>query len=161
MAIKNGTYRAKARTWALGETSKGTPEAAVEFIFTHPDMEGASITWHGYLSESTFDRTVEGLRHCGWTGDDLANMEGLDANEVDLVIENEEYEGKTRPKVRWVNKAGGLALKERMAPEKAKTFAASMRGRIRAADAAKGVKPANGGGKPAEPPPMDDSDIPF
>lgn len=162
MPIQDGTYRAKARTWALAESSKGTPEVAVEFLFSSPDFAGAGITWHGYLSEGAFKRTVESLRHCGWTGDDLTDLAGLDTNEVDLVIANEEYEGETHPKVRWVNKAGGLAVKSVMTPEKAKSFAAAMKGQIRALDIAKGggAKP-NGQRPPAASAPMDDSDIPF
>ena len=64
--IKNGTYRAKARTWALAESSRGTPEVAVEFVLSHPDANGTSITWHGYLSDGAFARTIESLRICGW-----------------------------------------------------------------------------------------------
>ncbi|HVO30759.1 MAG TPA: hypothetical protein VMV18_08485 [bacterium] len=162
--MENGTYKAKASTWALAESSKGTPEVAVEFVLTHPDMQGRSITWHGYLSEKTFNRTVESLRYCGWKGDDLSDLSGLDANEVSLVVENEEYEGETHPRVKWVNRAGGLAVKAPMSGDKAKAFAASMRERVRAFDAAKGNKPApSNGGRPSyqedTPPPNDD--IPF
>lgn len=158
--MNDGKYRAKARTWGLGESSKGTPEVAVEFVLSDPAMEGASITWHGYLTDAAFDRTVESLRHCGWTGDDLSDLAGLDAHEVDLVVVNEEYEGKVHPKVKWVNKAGGLALKTPMTPEKAKAFAASMRDRIRAADAAKGKKSQTNGQRQHAERPVDD-DIPF
>jgi len=162
MALQDGTYRAKARTWALAESSKGTPEAAVEFVIIAPaDFAGQSITWHGYLSEAAFARSVESLRHCGWKGDDLSDLAGLDANEVDIVIANEEYEGETHAKVRWVNKAGGLAVKSPMTPDKAKAFAAAMKGQVRAVDISKGAKPSTNGQQKRAEAPMSGDDIPF
>lgn len=164
MAFQNGKYRAKARTWALGESSNKTPEIAVEFEITAKgDYEGRSITWHGYLTEKAFKRTIESLRNCGWTGDDLSAIDSM-PNEVDLVVENEEYEGETHAKVKWVNKPGGLALKTPMSPESAKAFAAKLKSEIRAFDAANGKKATNGG-RPAAPPPesapVTEDDIPF
>ena len=166
--IAQGTYRAKAREAALAESSKGTPEIAVEFVMCAPEMEGQTITWHGYLSEKTEARTIESLRLCGWKGDDLTDLAGLDSNEVNIVVEHEEYEGETHARVKWVNRAGGLAVKAPMSADKAKAFAASMKNRIRSIDAAKGTKPA---GRQSSPPPghpagesgapMQDDDIPF
>lgn len=163
MEMQDGIYKGRARTWALAESpEKKTPEVAVEFEFTSPGFEGQSSTWHGYLSEKAFDRTIESLRICGWTGDDLADLAGLDTNEVNLVVKNEEYNGKTYPKIQFVNRPGGLAVKEPMAPDKAKSFAASMRSRIRAIDAANGrkAKPANGT-RPSDGDAINPDDIPF
>lgn len=156
MELNDGKYRAKATAWTLAESGQGTPEVAVAFQFSDPDLGNKSITWHGYLSDKTYQRTVESLRICGWTGDDLSDLAGLDANEVELVVENEEYEGEVNPKVRWVNRiGGGLAVKAPMTPEKAKTFAASMRTKIRAFDAAAKAKPkakaSNGAGGEKDP----------
>lgn len=167
MDIQDGKYRAKAKSWALAEASTGNPEVAVEFEFAIDESQTASLTWHGFLGDNTFDRTIESLRFCGWTGDDLTDLSGLDTKEVVIVIENEEYKGKVSPKIQWVNRAGGLAVKTPMSAEKAKTFAAAMRGKIRALDAAKGVKPppkpANGGA-PKDPPLSESEqadDLPF
>lgn len=143
-------YRAKAKSWGLGETKSGAEQVAVEFSILTEGAAETSLTWHGYFSEKTFDRTIQSLRYCGWSGDDMTNLEGLDANEVDIVVEDEEYEGKTFAKVQWVNKPGGLQLKAPMAEEKAKAFAASMRDKIRALDAATGTKP-NGAKATAKP----------
>lgn len=76
----------------------------------------------------------------------------------------------TRARVRWVNKAGGLSLKQPLTGEKAQAFAASMRAAVRAFDAASGKRVnASLSPKPAvspslrapEPPPLTDSDMPF
>lgn len=165
-----GTYAARAKTWALAETSKGDPQVAVEFALLDPEAEMKSLAWYGYFTENTEARTIEALRTMGWAGDDLSDLQGLDANEVSIVVEEEEYQGKIQTKVRWVNKAGGLNVKAPLSGDKAKAFATMMRDRIRALDAAKGVKkpaqpngatraPARSG--PPEPPPMTDADIPF
>lgn len=163
-------YLARATEWALGETDKGTEQVAVNFDIITPDAEMNTIVWYGYFSDKTWERTVESLRHCGWTGTDLADMQGLDANEVELVIEDETYEGKTHQRVRWVNRpgGGGIALKAPLTGDKAKTFAASMRDKIKTLDASSGTPRPKQAPRPPvrrsngyEPPPMTDDDLPF
>lgn len=169
--IPNGTYRAKALEWVLAEIGeKNTPAVSIEFGFLDPEL--GKITWDGWLTEKAADRTIESLRYCGWQGEDLSDLHGLDANEVDLVIEAEEYEGRTYPKVKWVNRAGGLSHKTPLTGDKARFFAQMMKDRIRALDASKGAPrsaakpqasqsrrgPSSG---PPEPPPLSDEDIPF
>ena|ERR1051326_2108102 len=171
--IANGRYRARPVSWALGRTSTGKEQVAVEFELMDADgVVGPHITWFGYFTDDTWERTVESLRHCGWQGDDLSELSGLD-QEVSVVIENEEYKGKRYPKVRWVNAPGsGLALKEQLSPQEAKEFASSMRGRILQQRQSQGAirRPAtvtpmaakrNTGAIPPEPPPHTDDDMPF
>lgn len=74
--------------------------------------------------------TIEALRACGWSGDDLADLHGLDANEVELVIDHETYQGETHPKVKFVNRPSGLGLKAPMTLEQARAFAARMKGDV-------------------------------
>jgi hypothetical protein len=164
-------YAARAKTWGLGETSKGTEQIAVEFEILTEEAEFNHITWFGYFSDKTFERTIESLRHCGWTGHDLTDLTGLDANEVELVIEDEDDEdGNPRARVRWVNRKGGLALKAPLTGDKAKTFAASMRDKIKALDASAGrptqAKPVATAKRPPvgahgiqTPPPLTDDDL--
>lgn len=174
--MDNGTYRARAVAGGLGETSTGKEQVGVDFQLLDPAFEGQHITWFGYFTDKTQESTIRTLRTCGWNGDDLTDLSGIDANDVHLVIENEEYEGKWRPRVRWVNPVGGLALRSAMEPNKARAFAAKMRGAIAAVDQASGERraPAKvsantksrvGGVIPPEPPPYASSpeadDIPF
>lgn len=187
MEIPNGTYRARGTQGMLGETSTGKEQVAVEFELLEEGFVGTRIAWFGYFTDKTQARTIETLRNCGWQGTDLTNLEGVDANEVSLVIEQEEYEGKWSPRVRWVNIPGsGLALKSPLSADKAKAFAARMRGQIAAIDQAAAMggqcraPPPSSGRAPApaaadprngktggvlspEPPPYgnDESDIPF
>jgi hypothetical protein len=140
-----GTYRAHAIEAALGETDTGKEQIAVRFKLL--DVEGQEITWYGYFTDKTQETTFRALRTAGWKGQDLMDLSDLcnpqTAPEVFLVVEHETYEGKTSAKVRWVNGTGGLALKKALDPNKAKTFAARMKGQIAAFDRSAGTpKPA-------------------
>lgn len=167
-------YKAKAAEWSLGETSQGNPQVVVLFNILDEGAQETRLTWYGYFTEKTTDKTIESLRICGWQGEDLTDLTGLDTNEVSLVVEDEEYTDEqsgqvsTRARVRWVNKAGGLSVKQPLTGEKAQAFAASMRAAVRAFDAASGKRTTTAP-KPAvspsllapEPPPLTDKDIPF
>lgn len=156
--IDDGKYRARATEWALGRASTGKEQVAVQFQTVDPnspDAEpGPRITWYGYFTEGTFERTVKALRTCGWTGSDLSDLQGLDANEVQLVIENDEYNGAISAKVKWINPVGGLALKEQLSPDEARSFAQRMKGQVLALGGGKPTAPARsvaGVARPAAP----------
>lgn len=163
-----GVHRAKAVEGALGYTSGGSEQVAVRFGITEGECKGRYITWYGYFTEKTTDRTLESLRACGWEGDDLFALDGITKNEVELVIEEEEgQDGEIRPKVRWVNAAGGLALKSRMPEGDARAFAARMKGAVVAhrqktapsAERREQRRPPQS--RNNEPPPPTDDDMPF
>jgi hypothetical protein len=160
--IANGVYRARAIQGALGQASTGKDQVAVEFELLTEGMEGQHITWFGYFTDPTWERTVESLRTCGWQGDDLSDLTGLGSSEVDLVIEQEEYDGKIYARVKWINKPGGMSLKAPMSPERAKQFASEMKGRILSLKKNGAAKPAakSATGRTVEPPPHADSDRP-
>jgi hypothetical protein len=73
---------------------------------------------------------------------------GLDANEVSLVVELEEYNGQTQAKVKWVNRSGaaGVAMNARMGDDQRRAFAARMKG---AAVASRQQQAASGNGAKA------------
>lgn len=157
-------YKARATSGILGETQGGKPEVAIAFSILTPGASHSSLTWHGYFTEATEARTIESLRIAGWRGDDLSQFaDGYDfpaeAPEVELVVEDEEYEGKVRTKVQWVNRAGGPAVKTPLTGDKAKAFAAAMRDKFRAHDAANGKRTPTP--KPAAAPAKPLDDIPF
>jgi hypothetical protein len=158
--IPNGTYRGKAipDSHRLGRSkNKGTEQSEVEFELTQEGFTGTRITWVGYYTERTEDRTLESLRHAGWTGDDLAAspLPGLGSTEVDLVIENEEYDGKTRSKVAFVNKPGGIAMGVPMDDVQRRSFADRMRAKIALQKNGAGTAtPSSGGAKTTD-------DLPF
>lgn len=127
--IPSGTYKARAKEWALGMSQTGKEQIAVLFELADGELAGQTITWFGYFTDNTLDRTLDSLRHCGWQSDSLADLDHLDTNEVEIVVEEDTYEGKTRSKVRWVNRPSRLALKEQLNPQAIQAFAARLRGR--------------------------------
>jgi hypothetical protein len=163
----------RAREWALGHSSNGTEQIAVLFEYVDKNGEPDTITWFGFFTDAAADRTIEALRYCGWEGDDFGRLEGLDKNEVELVLENETYQGKERVKVQWVNRLSGLALKAPMNAAQIAAFSARMRGKAVASKqkmatpstqqrgASRVSDARNGGGPDMSAPPPTDDDIHF
>lgn len=127
--IPVGKYKARAKSWDLGTTDTGKEQIAVLFDLLSPGYEGRSIPWYGYFTDAALQFTVETMRACGWRGIDLDSLDGLDANEVNLTIEHDTYNGVTRARVKWVNNGGAL-LKNKLEGQARKEFAHRMRGAI-------------------------------
>jgi hypothetical protein len=100
-------YRARAQLdhSQLGESLGGTPRVEVAFNFLDEHEDG--IVYMGYLTPKTLERTVKDLRTMGWKGNNPKDLKGIDTNEVELIVDNEEYKGKMYPKVKWVNSVKG------------------------------------------------------
>lgn len=123
----NGTYRAIAVQWEMGETSTGKEQIAIRFKILG-DEDGRHITYFGFFTEKTAKRTMESMRICGWQNDDFVDVIGLDSNEVELVIAPEEYNGTWTSKVKWVNRpGGGLKLEKPMDDAAKRAFSARMK----------------------------------
>jgi hypothetical protein len=142
--IPAGKYIGTPVSAALGTTSSGKEQIAVQFEFLDP--AGERLTWYGFFTDAAFERTIESLRAMGWTGSSLDEFAGekLPAGvdrQVELVVQHEEYQGKTQARLSFVNSIGaGLALKSAMDANQARAFAAKMKGRIAALSG--GVPPA-------------------
>jgi hypothetical protein len=111
--MKDGRYSAVVKDYGISETQAGDPQVFIAFDVAHG--EGTeTLTWFGSLKEGKAQEiTLKGLLAAGFTGKDVSELaDGPDGGalplgiEVSLVIENEEYEGKTRTRIRWVNKPG-------------------------------------------------------
>jgi hypothetical protein len=181
--ISKGRHRAMVRVSEDAiQVSADVPNksdfVAVCFDLCDPQdpYNGWSITWFGFLTDKTLDRTVEGLRYCGWEGDEIGALPELAANgqlsqEVELVIDHEEWEGKWRAKVKWVNRPGGgtVKLEKKLTGSDLSSFSARMKGRIRTAGAANAngrttpQRSTGGGGSQPQHPnaPGNLDDIPF
>ncbi len=139
--ISVGKFKARATgNVVLGESAKkGTPFIELYFRVVDGDAAGEEVRWTGYFSDKTKERTIESLQFCGWAGDDLSEfadgeLHGLDASDVQITIEHEEYttdsgEQRRSPRVAWVNKLGGyLNVQSAMKKDAAAAFAERMRG---------------------------------
>lgn len=154
--IEAGDYRAKAIEGKLTETKGGKAQAAVRFALL--DFPGRTLTWYGFLeaSEKAFEIAMRGLRTAGWTGNDVADMSMLveaTAPEVILVVQHEEYQGKTSAKVAFINSMGGMAMQGVLQPDQARSFSDRVKGKVLAFNQSAGVpaKPAAPAARPARP----------
>ena len=143
MAIQHGE-RAKGRivgNVVLGESAKKrTPFIECYGEITEGENKGARARWTGYFGPNSSERTVEALETCGWEGEDLSEfsdgeLHGLDKNEVEFVLELEEYEkdGEKRvsPRIAFINRLGGyLNVDNAMTPEAAQSFGEKMKGLV-------------------------------
>jgi hypothetical protein len=146
--IEPGKYIGRATAAVRSRSSNGNERVVVSFVITQGKYDGKICTWLGYLTEKTADRTLESLRTCGWTGNDIDNLDGIEANEVELdVRHNQNPEtGKTHVEVRWVNALGGF--RNRMSSNDA--FAARIRDRLAVLDKKRSGQQAD-----------DDDNVPF
>lgn len=139
--MEKGRYRGRAAEWAWGVSSKNNEQLAVAFDFL--DHPGQRETKYFSFTDAAFDYSVKALRACGWQGEELDNLDGLDANEVQLVVDwEDDGKGGKELRIQFVNQAGGIALKTIMEPAAVATFAQRMRGRVQQADREAGRRTA-------------------
>lgn len=143
--ITAGRHRARAVEAALGYTNGGKEQVAVLFELADGDEAGQQITWYGYFTERTEERTLESLRYCGWEGDDISNLGSVTKNDVQIVVEMERSDDGHYARVRWVNRSGtALALKSHMNDEQKRAFAARMKGKAMTMRQASGQQKPDG-----------------
>lgn len=173
--MNSGTFPAVVVEGLLGRAGSGNEQVAVSFNLTDESGQetNESITWYGTFTDKAFPYTLGTLRTCGLQGDDVSDLSGLPGTPVSLVLDWDEYNGKKRLKVKYVNSPGGGAvLKEQLAPDEAKSFAQRMMSKVRLANAAANAPKVNGApprqapkarqGVLSPPPPYDNTDdIPF
>jgi len=150
-----------------GEGKQPKKQVAVQFEVIEGPATGYRLTWFGYFTDKTWSRTVESLRCCGFKGDDLLQVATQELNqEVSIVVQPDTWEGKTRMRIAWVNKAsGGVKLAAPMGTDDLRKFAASMKSRVAQVKPVEGKKAEPGATPPPaasdEPPPPSDDDVPF
>jgi len=162
--ISVGTHRARPIHSDFSTSGTGKKQIVVTFAMEADPND--RIRWYGFFTEKTEQRTVESLMILGWDGVDLYEFSGgLPAGvdkTVELVIDEEvDQNGNPQLKVRWINEEGGLPMKNVLGDAEARAFGASMRAKVAAMRARKGI-PAR---RPAAPSnstsTLDPDDIPF
>lgn len=133
MTLTVGHHKGRAISGDFGFAGTGTKQVAVLFEFTEGECQCEQLTWYGFFTPATAERTVEGLRNAGCTfpNGDLCDLTGLGSVECVLVVEEDgtDDHGYPRLKIRWVNKlGGGVALGSRMNEADKRALAAEMRG---------------------------------
>lgn len=146
MDVQPGKYVAKVTDYSVATTLKGDPSIVIRFGFDGDK----SLVWNGYLTEKTQEKTAEVLALLGLKEDDKIQdlIDGppsclLDLNkEVELVIAMETYEGKTRPRIQYVNQLGGASFRNVMEKDefKIKIGGMDLKNKIKAARAKLGIR---------------------
>jgi hypothetical protein len=147
--IENGRYDAFVVESALGESTNGHEQIAIRLQIDDerfPDHQGKQCVYYGYFTEGAMEHTVNALKACGFHPDvgDFADLDGGDVIKgtlVSITVEWEEYQGKDRLRVQWINTRGGpmckTALDEKKTGALGARVSALMKGQGKAVPAAK------------------------
>lgn len=124
--VTAGTKTARAKAARFIKAKTGSLGIEIVFEFKEPSTEGMeTLNWVGWLSEKAISNTMDTLVNVlGFNGDDSVDANGVLSNpnaldwrkELSIVVELEEYNGKSYPKIKWVNNMGGSAYAN-IAPE--------------------------------------------
>ena len=93
--------KAKAKSCGIIESKAGAPMVQVAF-----EVDGSTMNWTGSLATGRAQEiTIDALIVLEMTNlEDICNGKGLNFNKiVSLTIEDEEYNGKTFKKIKWIN----------------------------------------------------------
>lgn len=95
-----GRYAATVKSAAFGESEKGTTFLQLDFAADNGD----TISGWLYLSEAAFERSVKTLRETFAFNDDFNTaVDQVSGKRCSIVIDIENFEGKDRAKVKWIN----------------------------------------------------------
>jgi hypothetical protein len=139
MTISAGTYRCEVVANSLAHSKeKQTPsvklQLGIKYNILNPEYAEHGVLYHDlYLTEKSFENSMKTLAEVfGWTGIDISELnsaELLAGIECNAVVEIEEYDGKTRPKVKFINNPNRMP-QPTMEDEAAKVLAESLKGRL-------------------------------
>lgn len=150
--MAEGDYPLVAVAHKWGYSSKGGEQIGVRVRFVDGPYKGRTATWYGHFSDAAMDITIRALRALGMKGDDLRDLSGMYANDVVPaigVVQHDNYEGKVRARVAFIN-GSDVAMKEEMSKSQLDAFAQRMRGAFSRSGGGGGSsnrQPSNGGGQ--------------
>lgn len=118
--IKPGTYKALLVDWGIEKSpEKGTTAVALTFRLS-TDAGQQDLTWRGWLTEKTTERTFDTLEVLGFKGTSIEDL--IDgkmgasrplnlAKVVECVVAHQEYNGKVYARIDWINDPEKSAIK--------------------------------------------------
>lgn len=139
--IPAGFYqgRAVAGSEQYGTTKNGDEQIVLDVSV--PSLNRSFSTFL-YFTELAQPYAIDRLRACGWTGNDISKLVGIDTNEITIGISYETYQGKERMKVDIATGGGRVKLENQMDEKQKRAFAARMGQFLK----------GSGGAAPAAPP---------
>jgi hypothetical protein len=149
--VAAGYYKGHA---IAGSEQYGTTKSGNDQIVIDLDVPSLGRQFSTFLvfTDKSAEYELKRLRACGWDGDDISNLAGIDKNEIDVQVFYELYEGKEQMKVRIATGGGKFKIESPMDDKAKRAFAARMKSFI------KGERPAaKAAPKAAAPPREQDS----
>ena len=167
MSLKSGKHNCRVAAPSNGwfrESKTGTPGLRLPLEVTSGECKGTQVEYIAWLSHAALDRSVKTLADVfGWDGN-LAALASLVESgpfvgrECEITVEDEEYNGKMYPKIKWLNNAGGGTS----AKPRAKEAVAEMVAKLNATSMKLAAEPKDDATKPAPksvPKPPKDADL--
>jgi hypothetical protein len=100
--IAEGKYKGRCTGGRLGKTKDGAPKLTLDFELETDHGVIERLSRDNMLSGKSLDYTIQTLRTCGWEGYDLADLTGITANPVRVVVKHREWNGKTYAEIKSV-----------------------------------------------------------
>jgi hypothetical protein len=124
--IAAGIYkgRAIAGSEQYGVTKGGHDQIVLDLDIQVSDGEVWRLSTFLVFSDAAATYSIDRLRACGWTGDDVTNLAGIDRNEVDVEIAYEMYDGKDRLRVQIMTGGGRVTIQNKLDDSKKRAFGA-------------------------------------
>lgn len=140
--LPDGKYTAQYVGHVHGTSSTGKEQIELEWRVTDGPYEGEKIrSWHYFSTDKAAEISFKALENAGWDGEDIFRLNGLGSVPVEIVVKSEEYQGKMRSRVQWVNKPRGQAPETQEFSSRLAELAAKRRGGVVAQPVATGKPP--------------------
>ena len=129
--IPAGVYKGRAVVGSeqFGTTKNGTDQIVLDVNI--PEL-GRQVSVILYFSTKAKSYSLEKLRACGWSGDDVTQLSGIGDNDIIVSIQYETYEGKERIRTDIVTGGGRIKLDAPMDAAAKRGFAARMKSATKA-----------------------------
>lgn len=132
-SLPNGRLRAAlVLPYVLGQAKTGTDQIGVQFRLLDDPWKGWTLPWYGSFTPDAFPATYEALTACGWRGEQIATLKQdlRDNTEVSVIVEPEEFEGRWRARIRWVNPPQSIRMHRVFTKEQRATLAVDIQSMI-------------------------------
>jgi hypothetical protein len=125
MEIKAGRFKGRGIAGSEQYGTSGENETLQIGVDVNVPALERSVTCFLYFSPAAYPYSIDRLRAMGWEGDDIRDLLGIDKNEIDVEIREEEYQGTKRWKVEIQSGPGKVQMKSQIGKDDfARRFAA-------------------------------------
>jgi hypothetical protein len=163
--IPAGKYKVKCVDAKVGKAKTGTIQIGCALEIVEGPQSGQMLTWYGFFTENTEERTVAAMRTLGFRGNDIRRLESMfEGATAQAVVDHEKnQDGKLVAKTNWINPIG-VMMNEVLDGAELASFGkrfAGLAARLGGGSKPAGNAPSNNGRRDSrddEPPPFDPGD---